>query len=438
MISPALGAERALDSFLEILRENRRGKHRGIYSVCSAHPIILEAAIDRALVDREILCVESTSNQVDQFGGYTGLQPHEFATWVGDLADRRGLGRHRVLLGGDHLGPNAWRHRPAAEAMDLAEELVRCYVRAGYRKIHLDCSMALGGDIVVPGQPLADSLVAQRAARLCRAAEESSPEDDKPIYIIGTEVPVPGGSTVHEDLVPCTSVAAAAATVETTREVFVREGVGEAWGRVVGTVVQPGVEFGDDFVIDFRPEAARSLADAVLGYPGLVWEAHSTDYQTVEALGALVDHHFAILKVGPWLTFALREGIYALLGIEDVLASGGRIPKASGLAQIIDEVMTADPRWWKSYYTSEPELKRRFSYSDRIRYYWGDPRISAGLETLFANLTKAGIPESLVGQYFPDAYPSVRSHRLAPRPEDLVRFKIDRVLEIYARACGHR
>ncbi len=428
----------SVDTVIKTLQDNRAGKARGIYSVCSAHPLVLEASMARARQDGEVLVVESTSNQVDQFGGYTGMKPADFAAWVGGMADACGLGRARLLLGGDHLGPNAWRAKPAAEAMTLAEELVRQYVRAGFRKIHLDCSMPLGGDVVEAGKPLPDALVAERAARLCRVAEEAAAGGAKPLYVIGTEVPIPGGATVHEDHVPATPVAAANATIATTREHFARAGCAAAWERVIGVVVQPGVEFGDDFVCDFRPEAARELSTAVLAHPGLVYEAHSTDYQTQANLAALVRGHFAILKVGPWLTFALREALFALAGIEDALAASGRIKEPSRLLAAADAAMAANPKWWKSHYQGgDVAFKQRYSFSDRIRYYWGDARLASTVERLYANLDASGIPESLLGQFLPEAFAPVRERRLAAKPRDLARHRVDVVLRQYAVACGH-
>src|SRR6185437_6647508 len=125
----------------ETIRRHKAGAHAGVYSVCSAHPLVLEAAIRQARADDGYLLVEATSNQVDQFGGYTGMTPADFRELVLELADRHGLPRSRVVLGGDPLGPNRWRDRPAEEALALAEELVAAYVAAGYTKIHLDCSM---------------------------------------------------------------------------------------------------------------------------------------------------------------------------------------------------------------------------------------------------------------------------------------------------------
>ncbi|HMJ22176.1 MAG TPA: class II D-tagatose-bisphosphate aldolase, non-catalytic subunit, partial [Terriglobales bacterium] len=62
----------------EIVAANRSGQPVGLYSVCSAHPRVIRAAMRRALDDESVLLIESTSNQVNQFGGYTGLSPVQF------------------------------------------------------------------------------------------------------------------------------------------------------------------------------------------------------------------------------------------------------------------------------------------------------------------------------------------------------------------------
>ena len=100
----------------------------------------------QALDDGTPLLVEATANQVNQFGGYTGMQPADFRRFVLAIAHRVGLPPDRVLLGGDHLGPTAWTHLPAAEAMELAQDLVHAYAAAGFVKLHLDASMACADD----------------------------------------------------------------------------------------------------------------------------------------------------------------------------------------------------------------------------------------------------------------------------------------------------
>ena len=77
-------------------------------------------------------------------------------------------------------------------------------------------------------------------------------------------------------------------------------------------VVQPGVEFGSDSVFDYSRSSAAKITGALHRYDRLVLEGHSTDYQTRYALREMVEDGVAILKVGPALTFAVREGLFAL------------------------------------------------------------------------------------------------------------------------------
>ena len=91
-------------SLLDTVGRHKGGEAVGIYSVCSAHPLVIEASVQQALGDGGYLLVEATSNQVDQFGGYTGMKPRDFRNIVLNLARRHGLAEDRIVLGGDHLG----------------------------------------------------------------------------------------------------------------------------------------------------------------------------------------------------------------------------------------------------------------------------------------------------------------------------------------------
>ncbi|GAB0503917.1 hypothetical protein KU15F69_14750 [Escherichia coli] len=153
----------------EMVRQHKAGKTNGIYAVCSAHPLVLEAAIRYASANQTPLLIEATSNQVDQFGGYTGMTPADFRGFVCQLADSLNFPQDALILGGDHLGPNRWQNLPAAQAMANADDLIKSYVAAGFKKIHLDCSMSCQDDPI----PLTDDIVAERAARLAKVAEET-------------------------------------------------------------------------------------------------------------------------------------------------------------------------------------------------------------------------------------------------------------------------
>ncbi|QWZ10385.1 D-tagatose-bisphosphate aldolase, class II, non-catalytic subunit [Nocardioides panacis] len=417
----------------DLVRRHKSGAHIGITSVCSAHPMVLRAALEHARETRGIVLVEATSNQVDQTGGYTGMRPQDFRELVLGLAEEAGLPHDDLILGGDHLGPNRWRAMPADEAMRHADELVEAYVAAGFTKIHLDCSFACSGD----PQPLTDELVATRSARLVQVAERSAgSQADRLTYVIGTEVPVPGGAHHALEGVPPTSPRAARETLQAHRDAFDAAGVAHVWPRVAALVVQPGVEFDHQQVFAYQPAAARELSLVLGDEPAMVFEAHSTDYQTRDALQSLVTDHWAILKVGPQLTFALREALFGLAAIEDELFAE---EQRSHLTDVVEQRMLADPSQWEGYYTgteTEKRVLRRYSYSDRMRYYWPDPEIDAAQERLLANLSGVVIPLPLLSQHLPAQYERVRDGQIEASPEVLVLDHVKDVLRTYAAACS--
>lgn len=425
-----------MKALLELVRRHRGGEAVGIYSVCSAHPLALRAALAHALAAGGHALIEATSNQVNQEGGYTGLRPAQFRDLVLGLADECGLPRERVLLGGDHLGPNAWQALPAGEALRRAGVMVGEYVGAGYRKIHLDCSMSCADD----PPALADEAVADRTAALCVQAEEAWRQSggEPPVYVVGTEVPVPGGAREALRELAVTEPGAALATVGAHRSAFLARGLESAWDRVIGLVAQPGVEFDHDRVIDYQPQKAHRLSACAKDLPNLVFEAHSTDYQTEEALRALVRDHFAILKVGPAVTFALREAVWALDRIEHEWHGEAR---SANVRATILEAMRADPRHWRKYYHGTGhalDLQLQYSLSDRIRYYWPHPAVAAALGRLQAVFESGAPPLALLSQHLPAAHAAVRAGKLSTRMTDLVIHHIRQVLSQYSRASDPR
>lgn len=409
----------------------------GIPSVCSAHPVVVAATLRECAAQGRPALIEATSNQVNQDGGYTGMTPADFRRFVLGLAAAEGVDPGLLILGGDHLGPNAWRKLPAALAMAKAEVMVAQYVAAGFRKIHLDCSMSCADDPV----PLPEPEIAARAVRLCLAAEQAwreTPErGEPPVYVIGTEVPVPGGA--HEDLdeLAVTSPEAAGATLSLHRQAFAGAGLETAFERVIAMVVQPGVEFDHHKVIDYRPEKARALSAFIESQPGLVFEAHSTDYQTPERLAQLARHHFAILKVGPGATFALRETLWALAAVEREWLSRDR-SASEGLIETVLGVMRAEPAHWQPYYQDPTrlELDLAYSLSDRIRYYWAHPAVQRACAGLLTRLEQSPPPLTLLSQFLPRQYDAIRDGRLRNRPAELLRDGTAQSLRPYLDACA--
>ncbi|WP_413112440.1 tagatose-bisphosphate aldolase subunit GatZ [Thaumasiovibrio sp. DFM-14] len=404
----------------------------GIYSVCSAHPLVIEATLRYELKTGKPVLIEATSNQVNQFGGYTGMTPKDFVAYVKKIADQVGFPKDKLILGGDHLGPNCWQKEPAATAMKKSLDLIKAYVEAGFTKIHLDASMSCADDEV----PLSSMTIAKRSAEMCKVAEDSAPEEtkDKLTYVIGTEVPVPGGESCEIETVHVSKLDDIQNTIDTHITAFDVVGIKEALNKVVGIVVQPGVEFDHSKVIRFEKEKAAEIANYIESTPW-VYEAHSTDYQTYEHLNDLVENHFAILKVGPALTFALREALFSLAEMESEIVPA---EKASQFKKVVDDVLLAEPKYWASYYGDKYATiinNLHYSFSDRIRYYWSEPRIKTATEQLFANLESKQIPLSMLSQYMPKQYHKVSEGLIPPTPKALVLDKIQEVVEMYSNAC---
>ena len=381
-----------------LIAKNRSGDLSGLPCFCTANEQVLRSVFRFSQEHQVPVVVEATCNQVNQEGGYTGMTAIDFSAWMQSLAKEYGVPSDRIILGGDHLGPNPWRHLPATEAMERAEILVKDYTAAGFRKIHLDASMACGDEPTPSFE-----LVAKRAARLCKVAENNSPHAGDLFYIIGTEVPIPGGETDDIDELSVTSVERLNETIDTHRAAFDAEGLSHVWPRISSVVTQPGVDFSHTFIHRFEPQKATSLAAAVVGIENMTFEAHSTDYQPTIALSELVSNHFFFLKVGPELTFRMREAVFSLARIEEHLLSDAT--KRSGLIGVIDKAMIENPEHWTPYYRGDSELVnqlKHFSYSDRVRYYWNVPAVRSALDKLFSNLENITIPATIVSQYFPE------------------------------------
>lgn len=373
------------DALRDTIARNRAGAAAALPSVCTAHPDALAAALLLAeSLDRPII-IEATSNQVNHRGGYTDQTPQDFAASLHALADTLGVDRARITLGGDHLGPQAWRDQPAGAAMAEAEEMIAAYLAAGFTKIHLDCSEGCRGE---PAQ-LDDETVAGRAARLATLCD-----DPDIALVIGTEVPPPGGAR-RDDRgdIPPTTPEAARATLDAHQSAFEDAGIPDRFSQVVGLVVQPGVEFAPMEVQHLPQDRDPGLKAALSGHPAMALEAHSTDYQHPSALPRLAELGFAILKVGPALTFAYRQALFAL---DHCLAARGR---ATGLAAAMETLMVKDPRHWQVHYADDP-LQRAYGYADRIRYYWPHPDAQVAVAALRQRADATALPDPLLAQHF--------------------------------------
>lgn len=380
----------------KIIAHNRAGRRAAIPSVCSAHPVVLAASLALARDLGRPIVIEATSNQVNQDGGYTGLTPLAFLEAVRSQARGLGLQDDMLVFGGDHLGPQVWRKGPAEQAMEKARVMVADYAAAGFTKIHLDCSEGCMGE---PAQ-LGDELAAARAADLTRAALDAAPNPDALLFVIGTEVPPPGGARADEagDIAP-TTPENAVATLAAHAAAFDAAGLGRALPQVGGLVVQPGVEFSPMAVHHLPMSRDPGLAAVLADWPGLCLEAHSTDYQQPNVYPRLAELGFAFQKVGPALTFAYRQALYAL----DAMARQLGWARFAGLPEVMERLMQDAPGYWQGHYRGDAadlQIARHFGLADRIRYYWPNPAAQAAVRALHECLKDRPLPGPLLAQYF--------------------------------------
>ena len=426
---------------LQVMMEKRRnGEICGIPSYCSANELVLEQALRRAKQLNTPTLIEATANQVNQFGGYTGMVPADFYNMVLEMAKKIDLPENMIILAGDHLGPLTWQNLPEDEAMANSIELVYQYARAGFTKIHLDTSMKVADD---PEGLLSTEVIARRGAILYKSAmkgyeelKAEKPEAIRPVFVIGSEVPIPGGAQEAEDTLAVTSPDAFRDTVSTYRRVFAEEGVADGMNDVIAVVVQPGVEFGDEQVFLYDPEAATDLCNALKEFPEVCFEGHSSDYQSAECLKNMVRDGIAILKVGPALTYGLRESLFALSFMEKELVPE---EKQAHFIETLDKVMLANPANWQKHYHGDDKqlaLARKYSFSDRCRYYIGQPEVVDAMNKLFDNLREYRIPMNMLHQYLPVSYLKVRDGIIPLDPRELALDGVQNFMDDYEYAVG--
>ena len=139
---------------------------------------------------------------MDQFGGYTGMRPADFRAFVERIAHRIGFpgssASSSAAITSARIGGGIGLPQTA---MSHVDELVRSYVAAGYTKLHLDCSYPCADD----NGPLSDEW-SPPAPSGCSPSPKPRPPESACLgrlrYVIGTEVPTPGGAAHHIDECP--------------------------------------------------------------------------------------------------------------------------------------------------------------------------------------------------------------------------------------------
>ncbi len=422
------------DRLITLLDQRRLGTNRGLPSVRTTHPGVLAAAVRVARDWDAPLILACTCSQVNHLGGYLGRTPAEHRERLHTLAVQADLDPGALILGVDHLGPGAFRHDGPAQAMEKAAQTARAFVTAGFRKLHMDTGHPCNGD----GPDFGPAVAARRAAQLCRAAEEAYAAAPlagaAPVYVLDAEMPAP--ALLPGQQAPITDPETVFRTADLHREAFEAEGIAGAWERVVAFRVRCGADFTESAIHRYDPRRSLPLARAFRGGPWL-FEVPFTDYQSPASLREMVEDGFGILQVGPWLTYAWREAVFAL---EDLVRDMTRLEGEPGPVQVrevLDQAMRRDPARWKDHHRGTPREQayaRLFSYFDRSRYYWTDPAVEREVEALF-ELTEGPLPLQLLSHHLPQALEAVLDGHLEASGRAIPPFAVSQVLGSYFEAC---
>ena len=96
--------------------------------------------------------------------------------------------------------------------------------------------------------------------------------------------------------------------------------------------------------------------------------------------------------------------------------------------------MLENPSNWQKHYRGSDEemrLARKYSYSDRCRYYFSLPEIKASISKLFSNIDSVEVPAGMLRQYMPVQYRKVRDGLLEMKASSLAKDCVVEIAEDY-------
>jgi tagatose-1,6-bisphosphate aldolase non-catalytic subunit AgaZ/GatZ len=94
--------------------------------------------------------------------------------------------------------------------------------------------------------------------------------------------------------------------------------------------------------------------------------------------------------------------------------------------------MVKHPEHWRQHYRGDEAnqaFKRKYSLSDRARYYWVQPEVQHAFGQLMKNLGEESLPYSLLSQYL---------GKTDMNTAQVIEWKISQMLDNYLMACRQK
>lgn len=354
---------------LQIVRAVRQQIGPAIPAVASVLPDVIAAGLRQAREHGLPALIEAPAEEVNQFGGHSGLTPADFAALVQDVAHSHGLDAVPLILGADGLGPGLWPGLDPSAAMTHAERMVADFAAAGFNRLQFHALDAPG------------------IARLVSVAETHAPPRHPPVYALPAGGDPASSVTSPEDLAEALTRHEAA---------FAEADLAGAWRRVHTMSVRFGMGFTPAHVERFDIEQPDQLSAVLRDHDRIALEAEAVDYQSARVCADLTRRNVAVLKLGPSLSFAWREALYGLSHVHAWSEGGPHI------SERMEALMLADPAMWQQDGrgpAGHSRLLRHFGFTDRIRHYWS--KAGAELAALCDSMEASGLHLPLLLQYLP-------------------------------------
>ena len=396
-------------------------KKKALPSFCSSNSTVLNTLIKFCKLHNLPILIESTSNQVNQFGGYSNKTPNVFIKTVKQIARKENFNLKKLFFGGDHLGPLPWKNYNSQIAMQNSLKLVKSYLKAGYNKIHLDTSIKCLDDKKINNQ-----LVYNRTSFIFKKLNLKK-YISKIFFVFGTEVPLSGGNDTN--IISQTSINQIKSEFLSFKKLL---GIKKL---KFAMVIEPGMKFMHNNIkkpnlINFVQKKKFSKKN------NFMYEAHSSDFQSLNTLKNLVKNNFKFLKVGPELTYNLTKSFLYMEKIEIKL-----IKKKSLFSKILFQHMNKNNTFWISYFKKKKKttfkeiIKSKF---DRTRYYLENKKILTSINLLKKNIDKQNMKQIL--RYFrkvdQKSIINIKSKLKLSNFDSINYLYLDLVFKKYYKACG--
>jgi len=403
-------------------------KKKALPSFCTSNLDVLKIILFYSKKNNLPCLIECTSNQVNQFGGYTNKTPKQFSKEIISIAQKIRLGKKNLLLGGDHLGPLPWVKKNLKTSLKNSIKLINNFLDSNYCKIHIDTSVKCLDDKFINHDKIFDR------TKYILQNTKIKKKINKIFLVIGSEVPLSGSN----DRGPITITTNSRIKKEVEKFKLLSKTLFKK-RLSFGLVVEPGMRYLDYSIS--KPKLTNFLDKKNFSIKNdFVYEAHSTDYQNFKVLKNLTKNNFKFLKVGPELTFQYSRSLMYMKKMEEKLIK----KKKSNFENQILNVMLNNNRYWKEYYkVKNIKLKKKLilnSKLDRMRYYLNNKKIVRSIKILKQNINKINtkdLSKYLMSKKFKINFNLYKNTNLSNFEIINLLFVSD-TLKKYYSACGYK